>query len=361
MGTEQVDFSFDELLATHKVAEPLYAGGVRCHGGFDDEGRYVSPRTLNRWPAIKAWQDQHAGQFGTELLDAPAGAFPEHYPNVAQSKFLLSQGVRDPFVGILTRIGTVEGFGSMIRYVDIPEMQRHFDEEVTGTAMLHLGKGLYEAHARDEAGFDNEGGHKQMWFAARDVAFEHPASDDQTAAMLARMGFSGGGPAGGPAYEPLFPDVDLTLEVLIARMASLLLIEISAAGTFAWAEEVLADIDLVAGEGEASRLVSYIRQDEAPHVAYLRTVLSEMRDRTFVGQSGRKHDGDKVIGGIWDRAVSQFTGARRQLMLTQTLGEIELALTGHPRRGEILEEFHSLGSVHPAAPTTAGAHSTPSY
>ena len=34
--------------------------------------------------------------------------------------------------------------------------------------------GLYEAHARDEAGFEDEGGHKQMWFAARDIAFENP-------------------------------------------------------------------------------------------------------------------------------------------------------------------------------------------
>ena len=52
MGTAQVEFTEEELLADLTVAEPLIAGGVRCHGGFDDEGRYVSPRTKFRLPAI---------------------------------------------------------------------------------------------------------------------------------------------------------------------------------------------------------------------------------------------------------------------------------------------------------------------
>ena len=32
----------------------LVAGGVRCHGGFADDGRYVSPRAKNRVPATQA-------------------------------------------------------------------------------------------------------------------------------------------------------------------------------------------------------------------------------------------------------------------------------------------------------------------
>ena len=35
----------DELLATDPGIEPLVVGGYRCHGGFDDGGRYHSPRT----------------------------------------------------------------------------------------------------------------------------------------------------------------------------------------------------------------------------------------------------------------------------------------------------------------------------
>ena len=69
MTTMQVEFCEEELLASHPVAEPLIAGGVRCHGGFDQDGGYTSPRTLNRAPAIRAWQAAHAQQFRTPLLE----------------------------------------------------------------------------------------------------------------------------------------------------------------------------------------------------------------------------------------------------------------------------------------------------
>ena len=71
--------------------------------------------------------------------------------------------------------------------------------------------------------------------------------------------------------------------MMVSLMVRVLFIEISAFHTFAWAEEWMSDTELVAGDGEAARLVSYIRADETPHVGYLRTALSEMRDRTWVG------------------------------------------------------------------------------
>ena len=57
-------------------------------------------------------------------------------------------------------------------------------------------------------------------------------------------------------------DIDFTLETVVDRMIGLLLIEISAFHGFRWAEAVLADRDLVAGDGEAADLISYIRSDE---------------------------------------------------------------------------------------------------
>ncbi len=353
----QLEWTEDELLTTHPVSEPLVAGGVKCHGGFDEDGNYVSPRTKNRWPAITNWQAQREADFGTALLDIDLSAWPENYPNVAQAKYLLKEGVREPIISTLTRIGTVEGFGAMIRHSNIPDMQACFDDEITGTAMTHLDRGLYEAHARDEAGYEDEGGHKQMWFAARDVAFENPVTEDQTQLMLERMGIptassSGGAPDLAAIRKTLegmrvFNDVNFDLEMLIARMASLLLIEISAFHVFAWAEEVLSDTDLVAGEDAAAKLVSYIRSDESPHVAYLKTVLSEMRDRTFVGESGEKYPGTKIVGELWERAKAESLGPRRQQGLAVTLREIEHALEGNPRGSDILEQFHSLGFIRP--------------
>ena len=51
MATKQVEFTETELLTDHAFAEPLIANGERCHGGFDDDGAYVSPRTRFRAPA----------------------------------------------------------------------------------------------------------------------------------------------------------------------------------------------------------------------------------------------------------------------------------------------------------------------
>jgi hypothetical protein len=348
----QLTWTESELLAGHDVVEPLVAGGVRCHGGFDADGDYVSPRTRNRVPAIQAWQRSHREQFGTEILDAPLELWPEVFPNVAQSKYLIREGVREPTISALTRIGTVEGFGSMIRAVHVDELQTHFDESTAGTATDHLQGGLFEAHARDEAGWQDEGGHKQMWFAARDIAFEHPVSDDMTQAMLERMGIVGPGGKPPTAEEARrnaqavrrFPDLDLSLEMMLRRMVGLLMIEVSAFHSFAWAEDVLADSDLVAGDGAAAALVRYVRADETPHVEYLRTALTEMRDRTFVGDSGRRIAGADVIGELWDAALEQSLGVNRQNFVRTATNEVEHALESHPRRTEILEGFHALGS-----------------
>ncbi len=354
-GTDQVAYDEAELLASHDYVEPLVVAGVRCHGGFDEDGTYVSPRTANRVPAIAAWQDKHRRDFGTDLLDLPLDTWPEHYPNVAQARHLIESGIPDPISATLTRVGTVEGFGAMIRYEALPDMQRLVDEDIAGTALAHLGRGLFEAHARDEAGFDGEGGHEHMWYAARDVAFENPVTEDQRALMLERMGIAPPGSGGkvdvvamraaALANRRWPDDVEFALESLIARMVRLLLIEISAFHTFAWAEELLADPDLVAGDGEGARLVSYIRADETPHVDYLRTALSELRDRTVVGESGRKHRGAHLVGGTWDRALAQSIGPNRQATLETTWREVRHAVGDRPGAADMLARFDELGSV----------------
>ena len=108
---------------------------------------------------------------------------------------------------------------------------------------------------------------------------------------------------------------------------------------------MLSDGDLVAGDGEAAALVSYVRADETPHVDYLRTALSEMRDRTFIGESGRKIPGRVVIGELWDTAFAQSLGPNRENFVRTATAEVEHALEGNPRRAEVLEGFHALRSA----------------
>ena len=156
-----------------------------------------------------------------------------------------------------------------------------------------------------------------MWFAARDIAFEHPVSDDMTQMMLERMGIApgreaadarGGAPQRGS--DAAVPRSRSPFEMMLRRMIGLVLIEVSAFHTFAWAEAVLSDRDLVAGDGEAATLVRYIRADETPHVEYLRTALTEMRDRTFVGESGRRIPGTDVIGELVGRGARPVARSR---------------------------------------------------
>jgi hypothetical protein len=349
--TEQTEFSSDELLLSHDYAEPLVANGVRCHGGFDADGRYRSPRTRFRGPAIEAWEQQRRDQFGIDILDIPLESWPESFPNVEQSKFLIRKGVTEPTISTLTRIGTVEGFGGMLRLIPIPDFQKLFVEDVSGTAVDHIARGLFEAHARDEAGHEDEAGHNTMWFIARDLAFENPVTEDQTAVMLQRMGISAPGSSTGSnrninELERTLPDdIDPYLEFLIARMIGLLFIEISAFHGFRWAEAVLSDTNLVAGDGEPARLVSYIRADETPHVSYLRTALSEMRDRTWKGASGATYDGTEMMQLAWDLAVSESTIMRRDEGLKLAMREIEHALQGRTDASDVLDEMLSLGDV----------------
>lgn len=348
MGTDQTTFTADELLADHVVAEPLVVRGVRCHGGFDGDGTYVSPRTRFRAPAIEAWQAQHRADFGTDILSLPLDAWPGHYPNEAQARFLIERGVPEPLIASLTRIGTVEGFGANIRHLQPGDLQRHFDDPIAGTATAHLGTGLFEAHGRDEAGWEEEAGHMDMWFAARDVAFGDPTATIDIEAMLARMGFGGNAGPGMVAERLLPDDIDHGLEMMATLMVRVLLIEIQAFHTFQWAESWLGDPNLVAGDGEAARIVGYIRADETPHVGYLQTSLTEMHARTWVGASGRRYRGADMVGALWDAGLAQSLGPGREQTRQALRAEVEHWVLSRRGGADLMAEFDALATVEAA-------------
>ena len=132
-------------------------------------------------------------------------------------------------------------------------------------------------------------------------------------------------------------------------MIRVLLIEVQAFHTFAWADAWLSDRDLVAGDGQAADLVAYIRADETPHVGYLKTVLTEMRDRTWLGEGGAKHAGTDMIGTLWEHALEQSLGAGRRQTRKAVLGEVEHWCLKRPDGTDILAEFHHLGEAEAAA------------
>lgn len=342
--TAQLEFTEGELLANADVEAPLIAGGVRCHGGFADDGTYRSPRTKFRVPAVEAWGAHHEEVFGEPVIHVPMEQWGEHFPNVDQARFLIGAGVPEPLIATLTRIGTVEGYGANIRLLKPTNLQRFFDEDIKGTATDHLGGGLFEAHGRDEAGWEEEAGHKDMWFASRDIAFETQAAELDIDGMLERMGFGQRGREGAEVERLLPADVDPELEAMVTLMVRVLFIEVSAFHTFRWAEAWLSDTDLVAGDGEAGRLVSYIRADETPHVSYLATALTEMRGRTWIGTSGKKHKGADMVSRIWDQLLGQSLGPGREQSRRAVMGEVEHWCMAHGGGADILAEFNSLST-----------------
>jgi hypothetical protein len=332
---ERLHYSADELLASDPDLEPLIANGVRCHGGFDPTGAYRSPRTLHRAPAIRAWQGRLAAE-GSELLAIPRELLPPQYPNVAQAKLLLKAGVREPIVRALTMIAIVEGFGAIIRDVHVPDLEALLREPIDGTTLAHLDRGLFEAHARDEAGHRNEGGHKQMWEAARDLALENPRVPPD---VLMRVMGGGGRPS---ERRRSFPEIDETLEAMLATMVNVLVIEIFAARTFDWGEGLLSDPDVSAEPEKAGAMVRCIRRDETPHVEYLRTALSEIRARRLIAVDGKTLSGRHVVDALLHRTLGVLTTSRPQQQRAETRASVIEAMkrVGSPQG--LLEQFDAL-------------------
>jgi hypothetical protein len=336
-GFMALEFSREELLSDVAYQEPLFAGDVRCHGGFID-GRYVSPRTAARTPAIDAWK-QRLGDAGHGLVSFPVALMPPHYPSYEQAKLLVLEGIQEPIVRSLTMIAIVEGFGAIIRDAPVPDWKRAVKEDVEGTALAHLDRGLYEAHARDEAGHREQGGHKQMWEAARDLAFRNPEIPSD---VLLRMMTAGGGAP--RRREPMFPTLAPKLEEMIAMLANVMVIEIFAEDVFSWGERLLGDPEISAEPEAAGTMVSHIRSDEKPHVEYLRTALSELRARTLLTRDGGEIPGQLVVDGLLERQLRGIASNRPRQQRETVRAEL-LDLIGEKRLAtEVARRFESLDS-----------------
>jgi hypothetical protein len=330
----KLEWTRDELLADSPFDEPLIAGGVRCHGGFLD-GRYVSPRTRNRVPAIEAWQARLREE-GHSLVDVPRAFVPPQYPNYPQAKLLLQEGVRDPITRSLTVISIVEGFGARIRDLPLPDLGRDVVGDLGGTSLAHLGTGLFEAHARDEAGWREEGGHKQMWEAARDLGLAKPEIPDDV--LLAMM--MGGGRG---ERRRLFPELSAKLEDAVTFMANVMVIEIFAEDVFEWAKALLGDPEVSADPTGARALVAHIQADEKPHVEYLRTALSELRARSLRSADGKGElSGQVVVDRILETQLRQIASTRPARDRADVQRAIHLALDDTPRAAELARRFESL-------------------
>jgi hypothetical protein len=69
-----------------------------------------------------------------------------------------------------------------------------------------------------------------------------------------------------------------------------------------------------------------------------------MRDRTFIGKSGKKHAGTDVVGAIWERAVANSLGPNREANLQTQHNELMHALSSRKNGDDILAGYEALAS-----------------
>jgi hypothetical protein len=176
----RLNYTIEEILADHPYARPHEEAGYRLHGGFDADGRYISPRTLHRWPAIHAWERALKDRGHSPVDSSQALMARGNFPNTAQQNFLLSRGLGETLWNSLTVTGVIEARGKRLAEATAPDFQSIVVDDIRNTATGHLNKGLLKAHGLDEGGDDarGQGGHDSMWFAVRDLLFGKNAYPD---------------------------------------------------------------------------------------------------------------------------------------------------------------------------------------
>ncbi len=338
-------FTREDLLADHPYDHRQEEAGYKLHGGFTADGAYHSPKTLNRWPAVKAWQAQLTGR-GWPLIDASQKLLKRgNYPNLEQQILLQKNGLGQSFWNALTVTGVIEARGRALCEFSPPDWQDIIVDDVSETCTGHLHKGLLYAHGADEGGdpdIPERGAHDAMWFAARDLVYgkdAFPMCDIPES--IAR-----------PDEGPAFPQIEAAYGELLSLLANVLMIEVRAECFFAFSCAVFRHPETFPGNDaeceQAAQMIERIRTDEAIHVGYLVTAISEMRSFTFKTVDGGTIKGAEMIDPFWDKIVdwhstTQFDEAAKRTRNTLVPQILE-------KGGEkLLAEFDALADARTMA------------
>jgi hypothetical protein len=335
----QLVYTQEELCRSHDYARPQVISEHRLHGGFDAEGSYIPPRALVREPAIAAWTEALRAS-GGDVLDADASLLGGiRYPNEAQQKLLLLEGLGQTFWNNLTITGLIEGRGRMLAEITFPDFQQIIEEDISLMGIGHLNKGLLWAHGVDEGGEPDKGvgGHDVMWFALRDLAFGK--TDFPEPEVPERIGR----PEAERQEEPAIPQA---YEQTIMFLLNLLLIEFRAELGFSTSERMLRDpelfVDRRAEAEEAAVVVNRIRTDEEIHVSSLRLYLGELRNVHFKTNAGGRQKGSEIIDAAWERIVHWATVEQPKLAAVESRKLLSERILKDPDGERILEKFLAL-------------------
>ena len=338
-ATRQRVFSEAELLSEHAYAAPHEVGGKRLHGGFDGDGRYVSPRSKGRNVALDNWTAALREQGGDWLAADASLLAGTRLPNDAQQRLLIENGVSRPFWNALTITGKIEGRGRMIATMPFPDLQALVVEDLSGTALGHLRKGLLKAHGVDEGGEPERGigGHDVMWFVARDLAFGAGAYPDvEPPGSIARP----------DAEERRMPEIDMPFEMALGFLMNLLVIEFRAELGFASSQALFRAPGLFAkrrAEAQlAAEIVERIRIDERIHVASLRLYLGELRERTIRTSAGGTMPARLLVDRYWNELLGWATAEQPRLAAERQREALSAQILASPGGSGLLRQFDAL-------------------
>ena len=125
-------------------------------------------------------------------------------------------------------------------------------------------------------------------------------------------------------------------------MAQVLVVEVFAAGTFDWGYRLLSNPAVSAAPEAAGTMISHIRDDESPHVEYLRTALSEVRARTLRSVDGHTLAGRTVVDGLLHRMLSEMIRNRPREQRDDVRENLMVAMQTATNPQTLLEAFDAL-------------------
>ncbi len=316
--------------------------GVRMHGGFNDAGEYVPPRSGGRREAMNAWTTA-LQERGGDLFDADASLLTgARMPNTAQQALLLENGIAQPFWNGLTITGKIEARGRVLAEMTFPDLQEVIVEDISGMALGHLNKGLLVMHGIDEGGEPEKGigGHDVMWFVARDMALGKNAYPDVEPPETISRPESG---------QRLMPELPPEYEGMLSFLMNLLLIEFRAEIGFAATQDALRNerlfLDRRAEAEEAAELVGRIREDELIHVESLRLYLGELRELTLKTVDGGTISGRELIDRFWDGLVRWATVDQPAIAAQNSYEGLKPIILAHEEGERILEAFDAISDL----------------
>lgn len=335
----QLTYTQEELLAEHSYYRPHVIEGQKLHGGFDEDGTYISPRSLIRGQAIENWTSALRDR-GGELLEADSSLLSgPRVPNFQQQCWLIRNGLSRVFWNGLTITGKIEGRGRFLATTPFPDLQMLVVEDISEMAVGHLNKGLLIAHGIDEGGIPEEGigGHDVMWFIARDLAFGKEAWPDvEPPGRIARE----------EEGQRRMPEIAFPFEGFLSFLMNLLLIEFRAEIGFASSQEVFRTTDLFPEREdnalESAEIVERIRTDELIHVESLRLYLGELRTLTLRREDGGTIPGKEIIDRFWHDLVGWSVGDQPRLVATQSHTNISGMISEHPEALRVQSRFDEL-------------------